>query len=1242
MDISKLCVNCFREKGSGAFCESCGYKAGSSAANELHLSPGTVLKGQYLVGRVLGYGGFGVTYLAYDLNLQQVRAIKEYLPGELSTRGTDGATVHSYSGEAAENYMYGLEKFIEEGRLLAKFEGIEAVVSVYDYFRENNTAYIVMEFLDGLDLAAYLKTKGGRMSWTEAENVFGPIMLALEKVHITGMVHRDIAPDNIFITNSGKVKLLDFGAARQAIGEKSESLSVILKPGYAPPEQYHTRGKQGPWTDVYALGATIYRALSGVTPTESLTRVMNDDLRPLSELGVRIPQTAELALAQSLNLDENTRFKDMGSFYASLFKGVAAPKVKQRAALIGGGESFSQKAKTSVFKPLYIKITAAVLATAMAITLLFAVIMPLINYNTAMAMFEGGDYDGSAEGFRKLGDYKDSVMLLARSLYKDGEDDYEYGNFDDAITPFTELAGTYPEMADLVTDAQYMHGVSLGVDGDFDGAIDVLEDVDGYMNAGELIAAAEQEEAEPFMNEVIEHELPVSEVEVVQTVAEYEDYDDDVVQGHINDSKPEIISITDHPLYIRNVQTISAGDKHTIGLKSDGSVIVVGSNTNIMDEYCGQCEVEDWENIVAISAETCNTVGLKADGTVVAVGANNKGQCDVDGWEDIVAISSGGWYTVGLQSEGTVVAVGANTKGQCDVEGWANIVAVDARGDHTVGLYADGSVVAVGTNEYGQCEVDGWEDIVAVSTGGFHTVGLKSDGTVVAVGENDEGQCEVSSWEDIVAVSAGGFHTVGLKSDGSVIATGDNAYGCCDLVDWEDIVAISSATWITLGLKSDGTVLVAGSNEDWISGYTGRCEVNDWTDIMLPPNAIASSNIEPTQAVQQYPSYEWILEVLYDSEGTDDLEHIKDIYGVSGDILSIGFDTGVYDNNEGGEITDFTVNVIILRCENGTAEIQISDDYIDDAISELDSIFPFEYFAMYPGSYCVHGIFYLLYDDDSDGFIVDLPLFHVMSQEFVIDSEEGLSYFSDVIDLDNLSYKEIIDFSSALVIGEYEGGTVQVSTSFGASRSFTDVYYQPRVEDVTVVAVEEPEQCTEEIEEGVDISNSKWLFDAIPSICSDEDLQYIDISEAKYISCGHTAVLFGEELFQNNYFPVSDGVTLLEETIGNAFNELEFDQFDISVSSDFTSVYLVYLLDNEIDGWETPNMEWFYLDKPIYFYDTYELGNIDFTPYFDEIHYKDVQKYYAYYVGEIDGFTVSIYTTEWEPGYIARIAIQES
>ena len=289
--------------------------------------------------------------------------------------------------------------------------------------------------------------------------------------------------------------------------------------------------------------------------------------------------------------------------------------------------------------------------------------------------------------------------------------------------------------------------------------------------------------------------------------------------GDYKDAREKTFEIWEQ---ITQRETVSAGYSHTVGLKSDGTVAAEGNN-----RY-GQCDVEDWANIVAVSVGVYHTVGLKMDGIVVAVGENNDRQCDVEDWTDIVAVSAGGYHTVGLKADGTVVAVGNNRSGQCDVGDWTNIMAVSADYYHTVGLKANGAVVAVGYNDDGQCDVGDWTDIVAVSTGRYHTVGLKADGTVVAVGDNRFGQCDVGDWADIVAITAGTYHTVGLKADGTVVAVGDNSYGQCNVSNWTNIVAVSAGDYHTVGLKADGAVVAVGNN-----GY-GQCDVKDWKDIKAP------------------------------------------------------------------------------------------------------------------------------------------------------------------------------------------------------------------------------------------------------------------------------------------------------------------------------------------------------------------------------------------------------------------------
>ena len=284
----------------------------------MYLPPGTELNQRYVIESLLGHGGFGITYAAHD-NLLNVRvAIKEYLPRQLATRGEGRTQVSIFTGEARQQYYYGLRKFLEEAQSVARFAHHPNVVSARDYFEANGTAYIVMEYVEGVTLKGYLEKKGGRISFEEARGILMPVMDALREVHQAGMLHRDISPDNIYITTEAQVRVIDFGAARYFAGEQSKSLSVILKSGYAPEEQYRSSGKQGAWTDVYAVGATIYKCLTGQTPPDALDRMAEDTLIPPSRLGVAIPPAAEQALLQALAVNAGKRFHSIEEFQQAL------------------------------------------------------------------------------------------------------------------------------------------------------------------------------------------------------------------------------------------------------------------------------------------------------------------------------------------------------------------------------------------------------------------------------------------------------------------------------------------------------------------------------------------------------------------------------------------------------------------------------------------------------------------------------------------------------------------------------------------------------------------------------------------------------------------------------------------------------------------------------------------------------------------------------------------------------------
>lgn len=301
-------------------CPHCGYVRGTKAAEPQHMTPETILNKKYIVGKVIGFGGFGVTYIGWDAVLNIKVAIKEYLPSEFATRYPGQTQVSVYNGQSRELFSSGMHSFVEEAQRLAKFSSVDGIVGIYDTFTENNTAYIVMEYLEGQTLSQYIKNNGPR-SYDESLAIIAPVLQALSVVHANGIIHRDISPDNIFLTNDGKVKLLDFGASRYATAYNSKSLSVIVKRGYAPPEQYQRHGSQGPWTDNYAVAATMYKLLTGITPKDSMERAGGDTLVPPSHQGVQINSGNENALMNALNLAPDRRPATAEEFLDGLYSG---------------------------------------------------------------------------------------------------------------------------------------------------------------------------------------------------------------------------------------------------------------------------------------------------------------------------------------------------------------------------------------------------------------------------------------------------------------------------------------------------------------------------------------------------------------------------------------------------------------------------------------------------------------------------------------------------------------------------------------------------------------------------------------------------------------------------------------------------------------------------------------------------------------------------------------------------------
>lgn len=317
--LNHLCLGCMRYLDHpDEPCPACGWH--SQLQNQHHqLAAGSFLAGKYLIGRTLGEGGFGITYLGWDIGRSVKVAIKEYYPSDSVSRHADHYTLVPRTGQGVEQLFHqGRDKFFSEAQSLARFDAVPGIVRVYDFFQENDTAYIVMEFIEGQTLRQYLESLGRPMLLGDVLLLLAPVVDSLEQVHDKGLIHRDISPDNIMIDENGGAKLLDFGAARAFSLQGERSNTINVKMGYAPEEQYLTHGKQGPWTDVYALAATIYRAITGTVPVQALDRTRTDILSRPSDLGAAINPQQEAVLMKGMAIYARNRYQSVGEFYKAL------------------------------------------------------------------------------------------------------------------------------------------------------------------------------------------------------------------------------------------------------------------------------------------------------------------------------------------------------------------------------------------------------------------------------------------------------------------------------------------------------------------------------------------------------------------------------------------------------------------------------------------------------------------------------------------------------------------------------------------------------------------------------------------------------------------------------------------------------------------------------------------------------------------------------------------------------------
>ena len=746
MELNK-CFGCMEEI-QGYPCPHCGFDPRSVKGIEYALPMGTILAGKYLVGRVLGQGGFGITYVGWDIALERKVAIKEYYPsGQVSRNpGSRGLTWYT-SVQSQQAKQNGTQMFLKEARKMSKVDDIPNVVRVRDLFQENETAYIVMDFVEGETLKARLE-KTGPLPWEQAKGIFLPAIQAMEQVHKAGLVHRDISPDNLMLTPDGKVKILDLGAAKDLSVNNGASSMQVAKGGFSPFEQYTQRGSSGPWTDVYAMAATVYYTLTGKLPPVATDRVVEDTIS-WEEPGLKALSAQALeALQKAMVISAKNRMQSMEELEKGLYSTTVKPEPApapqpvletqpepQPAPETKPESQPEQEVKPepqptpepapqaqSEPKPEAGKKSGKKLWIAAAAVIAVVLCGALVWANAGKP---ADDTNTAAFAATTPTTAPTTVPTVAATA-----------------APTTEMPVSIPSPATLQSLAEEYGRKKVVAAGDHF-AVGIKPD-------GSCIAAG--------------------------------------------NPKPNVSSWT-------GMCSLSACGDTVAGLRSDGTVVCSDPTLN----------VRNWKDIVQIDyfeglwGEDHHIVGLTSSGKVVAEGTNRYGECDVSGWEDIVDVAAGATHTVGLRSDGTVVACGNNEYGQCNVSDWVGIVDVAAARYAVYGLTSDGHILVTGQKplyegglvdavlEVPTPEVSGWDNIVAIlascegGDGCDYVVGIREDGTIVTNRSTwaylDDG--DIESFQDVQCIDVASWgYTICVDSYGKVRAVGWDVDGTRIVDTW--------------------------------------------------------------------------------------------------------------------------------------------------------------------------------------------------------------------------------------------------------------------------------------------------------------------------------------------------------------------------------------------------------------------------------------------------------------------------
>lgn len=427
------CPSCFVETRGAEPCPDCR----SIERPRVALALGTkLLSRRYAIGRVLGKpGGFGITYLAWDAQLKRRVAIKEFFPPFLVSREADAVSVSPQASDLIGDLRAGLRSFLEEARTLAACQH-DGIVAVIDFAEENGTAYIVMPYHEGQTLDAYIAARGGRLPWAEATHLMLQVLDALEALHAVGLIHRDIKPNNIYLARDARGEsrpiVIDFGAARWATA--SRKMTIILTEGFAPLEQYDEGQRQGPWTDVYAVAATLYAAITGAPPPSALARIQTAHVRPLDDIVPGVPAALAGAVAHGLDVEAEVRPQSARAFATSLRSLVRA---SDRTTMPLGPQAVPTVPMTR--RPPSWRLSRRLLAGAVATVVVAGGIAAVVMSRASAGVGASPGATGAAAA--------DTFTVALRAKLQRARTALDAGNYATAVAAAGEVADTAPALA---------------------------------------------------------------------------------------------------------------------------------------------------------------------------------------------------------------------------------------------------------------------------------------------------------------------------------------------------------------------------------------------------------------------------------------------------------------------------------------------------------------------------------------------------------------------------------------------------------------------------------------------------------------------------------------------------------------------------------------------------------------------------------------------------------------------------